>query len=72
MKILAQDRKTITDVSKELWATRWGENEYAVLNKGYSGKPLGLYATEDRSLEIVAEIFDNITSGNATYKMPEK
>ena len=71
MKILTQDRKRLTEVSKELWETRYDGETYAILNHGNFQGYLGLYESESRAKEIILDIYDNLNENKATFKMPE-
>jgi hypothetical protein len=73
MKILTQDKATIAEVGNEVWIVSWGEKRvYAVMHKGYIQPQLGVYGSQDRALEVMAEIFNGIDNGKAAYAMPEK
>ena len=74
MKILSQDKKSISDVSREVYTTLWdySKQEYAVMNKSHRATPLGVYHTEARATEIIGEIFEGVITGMSTYKMPEE
>jgi hypothetical protein len=73
MKILIQDKSAITETRQELWVTRWTDvNEYMVMHNAYMHGQLGLYKTKERSIEVLADIFNAISEDKTTFAMPEK
>lgn len=71
MKILTQDRKTLMDMPKELWAAEVTHGMGMIVCSGRVHQYLGMYSTIGLAEDILKQIFDCYKHGEASYTMPE-
>ncbi|MBQ8804165.1 MAG: hypothetical protein IJZ53_11060 [Tyzzerella sp.] len=73
MKIYTQDRRTMVELPREVWAAQVGpDNKGLVAATSYIAPQMGYYDTFDRAKEVVKEIFDYHRNGKNSYIMPEQ
>lgn len=68
LKIMIQSRRVVIEQPRCVWAASDGKVE----TNNRRVPVLGIYESESRAVEVLAEIFDYQRRGKVNYIMPEK